>query len=137
MNLREEILREHSKSQCLSITHYIGDDKQRFGELMYLFLNDEYRVCQRSAWIVSTVADKYPELIQPYILPMLENLKNNNHPSVTRNTVRVLRYMREIPESSIGLAASICFNYLTTPSVPIAIRVFSMHILYKILKLKS
>ena len=63
---------------------------------------------------------------------MLENLKNNNHPSVTRNTVRVLRYMHEIPESSIGLAASICFKYLSTPSVPIAIRVFSMHILYKI-----
>ncbi len=132
MNLREEILREHSKAQCLRIAHYIGDDKQRFDELMYLFLNDEYRVCQRAAWVVSTVADKYPDLIQPYILPMLENLKNNHHPSVTRNTVRVLRYLDKIPESSIGFAASICFNYLTTPSVPIAIRVFSMHILYKI-----
>lgn len=132
MNLREEILREHSKAHCLRIAHYIGDDKQRFDELMYLFLNDEYRVCQRAAWVVSTVADKYPNLIQVYILPMLENLKNNNHVSVTRNTVRVLRYMEKIPESSIGLAASICFKYLTTPSVPIAVRVFSMHILYKI-----
>ena len=132
MNLREEILREHSKAQCLRIAHYIGEDKQRFNELMYLFLNDEYRVCQRAAWVVSTVADKYPNLIQPYILLMLENLKNNNHASVTRNTVRVLRYLDKIPESSIGLAASIFFNYLTTPSVPIAVRVFSMHILYKI-----
>ena len=97
MNIKEEILREHSKAQCLRIAHYIGDDKQRFDELMYLFLNS----------------------------------------SVTRNTVRVLRYLDKIPESSIGLAASICFNYLTTPSVPIAVRVFSMHILYKFLKLKS
>lgn len=132
MNLREEILREHSKVQCLRIAQYIGEDKQRFDELMYLFLNDEYRICQRAVWVVSTVADKYPHLIQPYILPMLENLKNNHHASVTRNTVRVLRYLDKIPESSIGLTASICFKYLTTPSVPIAIRVFSMHILYKI-----
>ena len=131
MNIREEILREHSKAQSLRIAHDIGEDKQRFEELMYLFLNDEYRVCQRAAWVVSIVTDKYPDLIQSYILPMLENLKNNNHPSITRNTVRVLRYMHEIPESSIGLAASICFKYLSTPSVPIAIRVFSMHILYK------
>ena len=115
MNIREEILREHSKAQSLRIAHYIGEDKQRFEELMYLFLNDEYRVCQRAAWVVSTVTDKYPDLIQSYILPMLENLKNNNHPSVTRNTVRVLTYMHEIPESSIGLAASIYFKYLTTP----------------------
>lgn len=132
MNIREEILREHSKAQCLRIAQYIGDDKQRFEELMYLFLNDEYLVYQRAAWVVSTVANKYPDHIQPHILPMLENLKNNHHPSVTRNTVRVLRYLDKIPESSIGLAASICFKYLTTPSVPIAIRVFSMHILYKI-----
>ena len=99
---------------------------------MYLFLNDEYRVCQRAAWVVSVIAENNPDLIQPHILPMLENLKNNNHASVTRNTVRVLRYLDKIPESSIGLAASFCFKYLTTPSVPIAIRVFSMHILYKI-----
>ena len=115
MNLREEILREHSKAQCLQIAHYFGEDKQRFKMLMYLFLNVEYRVCQRAVWVVITVADKYPDLIQPYMLAMPENLENNNHASVTRNTVRVLRYMREIPESSIGLAASIYFKYLTTP----------------------
>ena len=117
MNIGEEILREHSKAQCLRIAHYIGDDKQRFDELMYLFLNDEYRVCQRAAWVVSVIAEKYPDIIQPCILPMLENLKNNHHASVTRNTVRVLRYLDRIPESSIGLAASICFKYLTTPSI--------------------
>ena len=49
MNIRDEILREHSKAQCLRIAQYIGEDKQRFDELMYLFLNDEYRVCQRVA----------------------------------------------------------------------------------------
>ena len=119
MNLREEILREHSKAKCLRIAHYIGEDKQRFDELMYLFLNDKYSVCQRAAWVVSTVADKYLDLIQPHILPMLENLKNNHHASVTRNTVRVLRYWDKIPQSSIGLAASVCFKYLTTPSVNI------------------
>ena len=55
MNIREEILREHSKAQSLRKAHYIGEDKQRFEELMYLFLNDEYRVCQRAAWVVSIV----------------------------------------------------------------------------------
>lgn len=132
MDLRKEILREHSKAQAIQIAHYIGDDKQRFGSLMHLFLNDEYRVCQRSAWVVSIIAENSPELLLPFIQPMLENLKNNNNHAVVRNTVRVLNHLKEIPESSIGLATSICFDFLSNPSKPIAIRVFSIHFLYKI-----
>ena len=132
MNIREAILEEHSKAQVLRIADYIGDDKQRFKELMHLFLSDEYRVCQRSAWVVSTIADRNSELIEPYIEPMLLNLKEGVHPAVIRNTVRVLNNLKELPDNILGLAASICFNYLETPSVPVAIRVFSMRVLCKI-----
>ena len=38
MNLKEEILKEHSKKQCDAIVKYIGNDKKRFAELMKLFL---------------------------------------------------------------------------------------------------
>lgn len=132
MNLREEILREHSKSQASKIADFIGNDKKRFDDLMYLFLNDEYRVCQRAAWVVGIIAEKYPDLVLLYIEPMLQNLKDNNNHAVIRNTVRVLNYMKVIPESSVGLATSICFNYIQNPSAPIAIRAFSIHFLYKI-----
>lgn len=132
MNLREEILREHSKSQAANIADFIGDDKQRFDALMYLFLNDEYRVCQRAAMVVGIIAVKYPNLVLPFIEPMLQNLKDNSNQAVVRNTVRVLNYMEIIPESSVGLATSFCFNYVADPSAPIAVRAFSIHFLAKI-----
>ena len=50
MNLRKEILKEHSKKQCEKNVAWIGNDKKRFNELFYLFLNGEYRITQRSAW---------------------------------------------------------------------------------------
>ena len=50
MNLREEILKEHSKTQCNKIVNWIGNSQKRFNELFELFLNDEYRVTQRAAW---------------------------------------------------------------------------------------
>ncbi len=132
MNLRDEILLEHSKTQSLKIAKYIGEDKQRFDDLMHLFLSDEYRVCQRAAWIVEIITENYPYLIEPYIEKMLQNLKNDVHPAVTRNSVRVLNNLKELPNSSLGLAASLCFKYLESPSVQVATRVHSMRLLHKI-----
>ncbi|MEJ7671786.1 MAG: hypothetical protein WKF59_03550 [Chitinophagaceae bacterium] len=49
MNLRDEILKEHSKAQCNKIVQWVGDSQKRFEELFHLFLTDEYRVVQRAA----------------------------------------------------------------------------------------
>ncbi len=37
MNLREEILKEHSKTQCTKIVDWVGDSQQRFDELFQFF----------------------------------------------------------------------------------------------------
>lgn len=132
MNIREALLEEHSKKQAVRIAQYVGNDEQRFAELMGLFFNNEYRVCQRAAWSVSLIAEKHPALIAPYLKPMLLNLKNPVHDAVKRNTVRILKDIDPLPESLMGIAATICFNFMATPSVAVAIKVFSMQILYKI-----
>ena len=53
MNLKEEILHEHSKAQVMRIVAYIGADAERFDEAMKLFLEGDYRVTQRIFWVVS------------------------------------------------------------------------------------
>jgi hypothetical protein len=132
MDIRAALLEEHSRIQAEHIANFIGNDKQRFADLMALFFNNEYRICQRAAWSVSIVAEKYPELIAPYLEPMLLNLENPVHDAVKRNTVRILKDIDPLPENLLGIAATHCFNLLATPSVAVAIKVFAMHILYKI-----
>ncbi|MGZ3866713.1 MAG: hypothetical protein ACXVNM_08670, partial [Bacteroidia bacterium] len=66
MNLRSEILREHSKKQCVKIVKWVGNDKNRFTELMNLMLHDEYRIAQRAAWPVSYCEEEYPSLMRPW-----------------------------------------------------------------------
>ena len=48
MNLRSEILAEHSKAQTNKIIEWVGNSQQRFDELINLFLGDEYRITQRA-----------------------------------------------------------------------------------------
>ena len=111
----------------MRIVEYIGDDKQRFDELINLFFNDVYSVGQRAAWVVSYCAKPHPELIHPYIKKMLKNLDNQVHDAVKRNTVRVLQNI-SIPKSLQGLAVKQCFR-LCKSNEPIAVKVFSITIL--------
>ena len=133
MDIKKELLEEYSKPQAMKISSYIGKDENRFGELMNLFFEDGYRITQRAAWVVSHCSDKYPELIGPYIEPMIMNLRNDIPVAVQRNTLRVLQE-KEMPDGLIGDAADICFKLLESAKEPIAVKVFAMTLLANICK---
>jgi hypothetical protein len=134
MNIRESLEQEHSKAMTLRIIAHIGKDASAMAELMACFLDAEWRVCQRAAWAVGMIGEKHPQLIEPYLEQMLLNLKTPHHDAILRNTMRVLRDMPDIPDAVVGLAADVSFRFLENPSVPIAIRAFSMRVLTKICK---
>jgi hypothetical protein len=134
MNLRNEILREHSKKQTMKIVRYVGSNQARFDELMVLFLGNEYRVTQRAAWAVSYCAITHPNLIQKHLKKILLNLKKPVHVAVKRNTIRLLQSI-DIPKSLQGIAADICFQILNSKDEPIAIKAFSITVLANICKI--
>src|ERR1043165_7337395 len=91
-NLREQILKEHSKAQCSKIVEWVDSSQQRFDELFNLFLNDEYRVVQRSAWPVSYCVIAHPVFITKNWNKLIKNLqKPNLHDAVKRNSIRLLQ----------------------------------------------
>ena len=99
---------------------------------MILFFNGEYRITQRAAWIVHYCADNYPGLIEPYLAKLVDNLFNDKiHVAVKRNTLRILQYI-DIPEKLLGRVAEICFNFLASGVEPVAVKAFSMTVLYNI-----
>ncbi len=102
MNLREEILKEHSKNQCNKIVQWVGTSQKRFEELFNLFLYDEYRVVQRASWPVSTCVIDNPKFIKNNFAKLISNLRKPNlHNSIKRNSIRLLQHV-EIPENFQG-----------------------------------
>ncbi len=132
MHLEEEILKEHSKRQTERIAGWIGDDVHRFQQLMKLFLKGEYRVTQRSAWIVNSCAERYPHLLRPYLKQMIARMEEPGvHVSVRRNVVRILQFI-DIPKHLLGMTATVCFKYLGSAKETIAVKAFSMTVLGRI-----
>lgn len=133
-NLREEILKEHSKAQCTAIVNWVGASQQRFDALFKLFLNDEYRVVQRAAWPVSYCVIAHPQFIKKHWAALVKNLQQPNlHNAVKRNSIRLLQDI-SIPEKYQGSIMDICFNYLQSPTEAVAVKAFSLTVLSNLAK---
>ncbi|MFT3823283.1 MAG: hypothetical protein QM731_05150 [Chitinophagaceae bacterium] len=135
MDLKRTILKEHSKAQKDLIVKYIGNDKERFAELMKLFFAGEYRVTQRAAWPMSYCVRNHPELVKPYFKKLIDLLqKPGVHNGVVRNILRLLQDV-EIPKTYHGKLMSICFALVEKVDEPAANKAFSLTILDNFSKL--
>lgn len=136
MDIRTQLLKEHSKANTLKITSYIGSNPDRFEELLKLFLADEYLTTQRAAMVISAYFDKNPDIFQPYVGKVIENLveKKDIHVAVKRNTVRCLQFC-SIPMEYESALFDCCLSYLSDVSETVAVKAFSMTILYRICKM--
>ncbi len=129
MNVREEILRQHSKENCNAIVEWVGNSQKRFDELFSLFINDEYRVVQCSAWPVRFCVEANALFIKKHVGTLLNNVKKPNiHDAVKRNTMRILQFV-DIPKKYHGEVMNICFNLVQSMEEKPAVKAFSLSVL--------
>lgn len=132
MDIKAQLLTEHSKTNADLIRNWIGNDCERFTILVQLFLENEYRVSQRAAMVLGHLYDAHPEMIAPFLPKIIKHLRKPDiHDAVKRNIVRILQTI-DLPKKHHGQVADICFNYLADPNTAVAIRAFSMTVLWNI-----
>jgi len=127
MDIREQLLKVHSKANNLIICDWIGANSQRFSELIDAFLDDEHRVVQRASWAVSELGIKHPHLLCPYIDKMIAAAENPVHPAVQRNVFKVMAETSlPLSEEQEGRLLNMGFDLLANPAVAVAIRAHAM-----------
>lgn len=132
MNLEEQILSAHSKANTDLIVNHIGDDPDKFANLMALFFRGSYRLTQRTAWAVSGCVHHHPQLIYPHLRQFIDKLEDQDiHDGVKRNSLKVLEAI-DVPLAYYGKLISLCFNFLENKKEPVAVKVFAMSILFKL-----
>lgn len=122
----------HSKELRDEIVSYVGVSKEKMKSLMSFFFHDEWRYNQRASWAVMHVVLQQPKLVNPYLEKLISNLDEPKHDAVVRNTLRIFQD-HTIPEEIEGQLMDKCFAYLLDMKQAVAIRVFSMTVLVKII----
>ena len=134
MNIKDQLLKEHSKANTKLIVNYISSSEELLSELMHCFFSNTYRVSQRSAMVVSYFFYLYPKMMEKYKKKIILNLKEDGlEVAIKRNSLRILQF-QEIPENLTAPLFDCCLQYLIDRKEPIAVKVFSMTILYNCCK---
>lgn len=134
MHLENQLLKEHTRANCLIIVQWVDNSQERFNELFRLFMTGTDRVIQRSAWPLSYAVQKHPQLIKPHLTALIRQMeKNDLPPAVRRNAVRLLQDV-DVPARLQGKLMNCCFDYICDPKEKAAVKAFSLTILERMCK---
>lgn len=131
--IRAMLEKERSKAQCDRIVRYVGNDPDRFSELIETFFAGPYRVTQYAAWPLSYVVIAHPELVSRHLGKLIRKLGEPGvHDAVKRNILRFLPAV-DIPAKYHEKLIELCFGFLTDRNEAVAIQVFAMEVLSKLI----
>jgi 8-oxo-dGTP diphosphatase len=105
-----------------------------FRKLLEYSMSDDRKLAFRASWTLTKVCDKFPEIIYPHLSRIADALPRFENDSVIRSFLRILSLsdMARVPEKQQGLLADYCFAELNSADSPIAIKAYSMEILYRL-----
>jgi 8-oxo-dGTP diphosphatase len=110
------------------------DNPAIFKKLYDYSFSEDKKLAFHSSWALSKVCDKYPELIYPYLTQVIEMLDKIDNESAQRSFLRIITLIdiTKVSNKHHGLLADHCFSALRSGSSAIAIKAYSMEIIYKL-----
>ena len=134
MNFKEEINEDQSVEHAKLLAKFVIAHPKKVKDLVKLFFDEDTNISMRSAWVLSHVSMKTPEIIVPYIPDFLKFMKKKNaHPGTIRCILSCLQRIN-IPQKYCGIIFDYCMDYTKNATLPHAIRAFSITILVNICK---
>lgn len=105
-----------------------------FMKLLKFSYSHDKKLAFHASWILTKVFDKYPDIINPYLPQIAESLQNIDNESALRSFLRIISLsdMGKLKEKQHGVLADLCFKLLNSGFSAIAIKAYSMEILYRL-----
>lgn len=128
-----KVVKASYKKDWQELADHCLSSKEAFFLLMKYFLEGEYRLQQCASNVVAKVHDQAPKLFVDYLPKIIGLLyKQGVSDAVKRNATRLLQTidLKTLDEENIGLLVNSCFSIVQNNNEAIAIRAFSMTILY-------
>lgn len=133
MNIRDELLKEHSLTQTIRISQWAVESKSNLKQLMSVFFGKEKLLVHRASWSAGKAYELKPQWFDSYIPQLITCLKKPIHGSVRRNSLRMLQTM-QIPEALKGELIDIVFTLLMDTKTESASKAFGMSVAYNIVQ---
>jgi len=111
-----------------------GENPALFRKLLDYSFSADRKLAFRASWTLSKVCDRFPDLINPYLEKIIESINSIDNESVQRSFLRILSLTDagKISRRHQGILADHCFKALNSGFSAIAIKAYSMEIIYRL-----
>lgn len=134
MNLEQILSESYSKAVTQKVIEEMIAKPKGITELMLLFQGKNQHISNYAGWIISYLGEKKPELLHKYLPIIIQKLESKeNSQAIIRNIFRTLQFV-EIPEKLEGFVLTKGFEFLNNNNSSIAVKVFSMSVLFNLSK---
>lgn len=105
-----------------------------FKKLFDYSFSDDRKLAFHSSWALTKVSDSHPELFINYIPQIISVLNSIDNESTQRSFLRILSLsdLEKITAKEQGILADHCFSAMRSGFSAIAIKAYSMEIIYKL-----
>ena len=106
-----------------------------FRKLLEYSYSADHKLAFHSSWILTKVSDRAPELFYPHLDEIVDGLVRLDNESAIRSLLRIVSQsgIEELSGNKHGLLADYCFSQLRSGFSAIAVKVYSMEILYRLI----
>jgi 8-oxo-dGTP diphosphatase len=96
--------------------------------------SSDRKLAFHASWILTKICDLHPEIIDPYLPELVDLLESTDNESALRSFLRIisLRDLNKLDSNKHGILTDFCFSKLRSGFSAIAIKVYSMEILYNL-----
>ncbi|HNR42346.1 MAG TPA: NUDIX domain-containing protein [Bacteroidales bacterium] len=103
-------------------------------KLLDYSFSDDRKLAFRASWTLSKLHDKIPEIVTPYLGRLIGALDTIDNESVQRSFLRIvsLSDLNLVPARDQGMLADHCFRMLKSGFSAIAVKAYSIEIIYKL-----
>ena len=105
-----------------------------FNKLIEYSFSADKKLAFKASWTLTKVCDEVPSMIYPYLKMIISELDKIDNDSVRRSFLRIIAFtdIEKIESAQHGLLADHCFRALNSGFTPIAIKAYSMEIIYNL-----
>lgn len=132
MNLSSLFSEQTSRRQTDWVVTILSQRPQLLTELFRIIYSYNEPESRRAIWALDLLDEKEPELVEPFINEIIEQLKFNVHDAFKRHSLRILA-RHTLPEESLTRVFDFCLE-IVTGNEATAAKVHAMDILYKLAK---
>lgn len=111
-----------------------AENREILKRLIGYSYSEDRKLAFRASWTLSKVYDRHPEILDPYLESLVESLDKLDNESVQRSFLRIISMsdMNNISSEKHGILADHAFRMLKSGFSAIAIKAYSMEIIYRL-----